>query len=259
MDTDVNYTLVGAFVIGLFAVLILGIIWLSSGFTIQTYSTYKIYMQESVSGLNVNAPVEYNGVNVGTVTSITLNRSNPHLVELLLQIKTDTPVTEGTTATLDTKGITGIAFVALKDIGNQLTPLKAENGETYPVIKTTPSLFLRLDTALSKLTSSLSNVSNSIQSVLDEDNLRSIKHTLSHLDTVTGALAANTQQLINILNNTSKASQQFGPTMQILNTQTLPSTNSAISHLNGVTRDLSDNPSMLIRGTSPQPLGPGEQ
>lgn len=258
MDTNVNYTLVGAFVIVLLTAIILAIIWLSSGFSVESYSTYMIYSQESVTGLSVDAPVEYNGVNVGSVTSITLNQTNPQLVELLLRIKTGTPITEGTVATLQSKGITGIAYVALKDKSTNLKPLGVLPGQKYPIISTAPSFFLRLDAAISKLNKSLSKVSESISTLLDPENLQSIKQTLKNLDELTHVLSKNSSKMVDILDNTAHASRQFSPAIEMFTTQTMPATNNVLSNLNSFSSDLKENPSILIRGTV-TPLGPGEQ
>jgi phospholipid/cholesterol/gamma-HCH transport system substrate-binding protein len=258
MEMNVNYTIVGAFVITLLTAIVLGIIWLSSGFSVETYSNYMVYMQESVTGLSIDAPVEYNGVNVGTVTTISLNHENPQLVELLLNIKTGTPITEGTVATLQSKGITGIAYIALKDKSTDLTPLRALPGQKYAVINTAPSFFLRLDTALSKLSKSISRASDSINKLLDPENLQSIKQTLKNLDEVTQVIAGNKTKIVTILNDTAHASQQFSPMLQTFNTQTIPATNSVLSNLNSLSTDIKENPSILIRGTV-TPLGPGEQ
>src|SRR3990167_1592668 len=112
METKVNYALVGVFVIALLAAIILVIIWLSSDFfTTGDFAYYKVYMKESVSGLASDASVEYNGVNVGSVCDIEINQQNPRLVELLLKVKEHTPITEGTKAKLDSRALTGIAFI----------------------------------------------------------------------------------------------------------------------------------------------------
>src|SRR5690348_12771960 len=100
MESKVSYTIVGAFVIILTSALILAIIWLSSGLSLETFTTYQLYMQESVSGLTQDSRVEFNGVEVGQVKSITLNQKNPQLVEVLLEVKSSTPVSAGTVATL---------------------------------------------------------------------------------------------------------------------------------------------------------------
>lgn len=238
MEKNINYTLVGAFVILLFACIVLSIIWLSAGLSIKQYTTYQVYMKESVSGLSLDSSVEYNGVNVGSVSNIALNQKNPQLVELLLKIKEGTPITEGTQAVLNVKGLTGIAFIALQDKGNDTRPLPILPGQSYPVIGTAPSFLLRLDTAINKLNDSLFQLSHSVESLLDKDNLRAIKQLLSNMNQIS----------------------------QTLNTQTLPNTNQAIIHLNMMTQQFStlsteikNNPSILIRGKTESSLGPGEK
>jgi phospholipid/cholesterol/gamma-HCH transport system substrate-binding protein len=273
METNVHYTTVGAFVIILVAAITLGIIWLSSGFTLQTTTNYMIYMTESVSGLNVDSTVEYNGVGVGVVSSINLNRKNPQLVEVLLRINNKTPVTKGTVATLSTRGITGVAYIGLKDTDTDLAPLRAKHGEKYPVIPTAPSIFMRLDTALKQLTTNLRKVTETFQSLLDQENQRSIKLILLNIKTVTGEFAKNNQKISEILANTAKASQQLTPFLQngtgavkTFQTQTLPATYRILGNVNEITRNLVDvtnelkqDPSILIRGAARQPLGPGEK
>lgn len=272
METNVNYTIVGAFVIILFAAIVLGIIWLSSGFSFEQYSTYMIYMQESVSGLDIDSPVEFNGVGAGSVKSIELNHRNPQLVEVLISIRSTIPVTRGTVATLNTRGITGITYLALKDKSTDLRPLLKQAGQKYPVIPTAPSLFLRLDTALRQLSNNLRKVTESIQSVLDPENQRSIKQTLHNVQQITSELAASSERMSVILTNTARASAQFAPllqtsmgTMKTLELQTLPTMYRLISNMDEVMRtlsqvanDLKQNPSIILRGAQRTP-GPGEQ
>lgn len=272
MDTKVNYTIVGLFVIILISALTLAIIWLSSGFSFEKYSSYLVYMQESVSGLNIDSAVEFNGVGVGSVKSIELNQKNPHLVELVLSIKSSTPITQGTVATLNTRGVTGGTYVALKDNSTDLHPLVREPGQRYPVITSAPSLFMRLDTALQRLSNNLKKVSESIQSVLDQQNRRSIKEILINLEEVTKTLSNNSNHLTTIINNTAKVSTQFAPlvqsgqgAMRLLQTETLPAAYRLMTDLDEATRNLTQatnqikrNPSVIIRGTAPTTLGPGE-
>ncbi len=273
MDNNVHYTLVGAFVIFLLSAIGFTIIWLSSGLTFVTYSDYLIYSQESVSGLSIDAAVEYNGVNVGSVKSINLNHDNPRLVEVLLSIKKSTPITRGTVAVLTSRGITGVAFIALKDSGTDLRPLVAAKGQPYPVIPTSPSLFMRLDIALKRLSENLQTVAESFHSLLDKENLKSIKDILVNIDHITGTVADNSDKLNSLLLNTSKASLQLTPllqnsnyTLRVISTQTLPATYQLLTNLNDAARTLTEvsamlkqNPSMLVRGINPPPPGPGEK
>jgi phospholipid/cholesterol/gamma-HCH transport system substrate-binding protein len=273
METNVHYTLVGAFVIVLVSAIVFCVIWLSSGFSIVQHTDYLVYSQESVSGLSVDAPVEYNGVNVGTVKSISLNHDNPRLVEVLLSIDSTTPITRGTVAVLTSRGITGVAFIALKDSGTDLRPLVAINGQPYPVIPTAPSLFMRLDIALKRLSENLQTVAESFHALLNKENLKSITDILLNIDHITGTVADNSDRLNTLLVNTSQASAQLTPflqsssyTMRMISTQTLPATYQLLTNLNDAVRTLGEvstmlkqNPSMLVRGVTPAPPGPGEK
>lgn len=266
METNIHYTIVGAFVIILISAIVLAIIWLSSGFAFKTRAIYLVYMTEPVGGLNIDSPVEFNGVGVGNVKSIEIDHNNPQRVKLLLDILSSTPISEGTVATLNSRGVTGVTYIALKDVGNDLRPLVKKAGQPYPVITPAPSLFMRLDTALSE-------ISRTFQSVFNKENQKYIKETLANLSRITGELAANNKKLITIISNTSKASQQLTPllnssviTMRTLETQTLPITYRILNNLDLMTRNLAEvsgelkqNPSILIRGKTPARLGPGER
>lgn len=272
MDTKINYTIVGAFVLSLTAAIVLGIIWLSSGFSTVENKTYTIYMRESVSGLSIDSPVEFNGVNVGSVDAVAIDPKDPEVVEITISINTSTPVTQGTIATLKSKGITGITFIALSDHSEDLRPLIKQKDEPYPVIKAGPSLFVRIDTALNNLSINLSKVSESVQAVLSKENQRSISNILFNLDRVTTTLSVNSQKLNTLINNATNASQQLTPLLlsstgaaRILETQTLPTTYRLLSNLDNATRtlnqvmvDIRQNPSVLIRGAAQPTLGPGE-
>jgi phospholipid/cholesterol/gamma-HCH transport system substrate-binding protein len=273
MDTNVNYTLVGAFVIGIIAAIVMAIIWLSSGLSVVPDKLYVMYSQESVSGLNVDAAVEFNGVKMGSVKSIELNKDDPQLVTVLLSVKSTTPITKGTVATLTSRGITGVAFIALKDVGDDTRPLVALEGQDYPVIRTSPSIFVRVDIALRNLSKNFETIAESFSKLLDKQNLASIKNTLAQLDKVTGTLSKNSPNINKILANTNQMTEEMMPllrtsitSVQTLNTQTLPVTYRLLENLNDVTRSLNEvtiqlkqNPSVLIRGAAPAPLGPGER
>lgn len=191
MESKVNFTIVGLFTLTLVAALIAILLWLGTGGRYyKIYDTYYAYMSESVSGLNLNAPVKYRGVEVGNVRAITLDPANSERVRLLLKIERGTPVKEDSVAVLRTQGLTGIAYVELAGGSLQSPLLKSKGDEKYPVIRTGPSLMTRMDTALTSLLASVSRVSDNVNAVLDEDNRLAFKRSLTQIDTVTRALAA---------------------------------------------------------------------
>jgi len=220
LETKVNHTIVGLFVVLLSTALVAGILWLSGSAEYRKkYDIYLAYMSESVSGLNLNAPVKYRGVEVGRVKSISLDQGER--VRLELEIERGTPIKENTIAVLRVQGLTGIAQVELAGNNLDAPPLKAKPGEEYPVIKTGPSLLTRLDTAVTDLLSSLNRVSTSINSVLDEDNRRAFKQLVADMATLSGTLAAHKgsidttlQGMARTADNTAKASAELPRLME---------------------------------------------
>jgi phospholipid/cholesterol/gamma-HCH transport system substrate-binding protein len=215
----VNYALVGAFVLVLGAVLIGIVLWLASGGAFQKkYDLYLAIMNESVAGLNLNAPVKYNGVDVGKVRNIWLEPGNPEQVNLFFAIEHGTPVKEDTVAVLKTQGLTGIAYVELSGGARDSPPLVATAGNDYPVIRTKPSLSARLENILTSVLAKLDSTSSSINAILSEENKAAFKNALADIATVTRTLAARKDTIdagmanaARTFENTSRATAQLGP------------------------------------------------
>lgn len=293
MEAKVNFTIVGLFTLTLVAALIAILLWLGTGGQYyKLYDTYYAYMNESVSGLNLNAPVKYRGVEVGNVRAITLDPENSERVQLLLKIERGTPVKENSVAVLRSQGLTGIAYVELAGGSLQSPLLKPKGDEKYPVIRTGPSLMTRMDTALSSLLANVNRVSDNINAVLDDDNRRAFKRSLAQTDTVTRVLAARSVTIEAGVNNAAKtlehsarASADLGrlieragrsaEAVERLANETsstataLPGTLQGIqllvndlrelsASLHRVSDQLEQNPNTLLFGKPPPVPGPGE-
>ena len=181
----------GAFVLVLGAALVAGVLWLASGGAFkQKMDLYLAVMDESVAGLNLNAPVKYNGVDVGKVKVIQLDPTNPQRVNLLFAIKRGTPIKEDTIAVLKTQGLTGIAYVELSGGAVGSPPLGILAGNPYPVIRTKPSLSARLENVLTNVLAKLDSTSNNLNAILSAENQASFKNALADIATVSRTIAA---------------------------------------------------------------------
>ena len=214
-----NYALVGAFVLVLGAVLIAGVLWLASGGALQKkYDLYLAIEDESVAGLNLNAPVKYSGVDVGKVREIRLDPSNPERVNLLFAIERGTPIKEDTVAVLKTQGLTGIAYVELSGGARDAPPLRATAGSEYPVIRTKPSLSARLENVLTSVLAKLNSTSSNINAILSDENRAAFKSALADIATVAHTIAARKDTLdagmasaARTFDNGARATAQLGP------------------------------------------------
>lgn len=177
---------------------------------------YLAVLQESVAGLNVNAPVKYNGVDVGKVQSIALDPNNPERVQLVFAIVRGTPIKVDTVAVLKTQGLTGIAYVELDGGAKDAKPLLAVGQQKYPVIKTIPSLSTRLETVLTTVLAKLDKTSSNVDSLISLDNQLAFKNALSDIAIVSKTIAARKNEIdaglvdmAKTTKNTAQASQQL--------------------------------------------------
>ena len=210
MESRVSYTLVGLFVIVLGALLVGGVVWLTAATETKQYNYYLVYTSESVAGLNINAPVNYKGVQVGQVVNIALDPENPDLVELTLKIEQGTPIREDTTAKLVSRGITGVVYVELSGSSAQSPPLVVQPGKRLPVIKSAPSLVARVEEAFN-------NLYVRMDVLFSEENLKAISRILANVRTITAAVGENSAEITQTLKNLQKLSDTLAANATSLN------------------------------------------
>ncbi len=199
MTPKSSYVLVGLFVLILGIAMIGGILWLTTGGPPKDYEFYLVYMPESVSGLSIDAPVKYKGVNVGRVRDIRLNPVNPEEVRLLLVVLEGTPVNADTRATLEVQGLTGVANVNLSGGSPDSAPLATPEGEPYPVIQSRPSLLVRLDDTVSELLGNLIETSARLNLLLNEQNRDAIGKSIGNFENMTANFAGQSGRVDEIL------------------------------------------------------------
>lgn len=199
MESRVNYTAVGIFVI-LFSILLVAFaFWLGKHNQDEAkYRRYKVFITESVSGLAPEAAVKFHGVDVGKVESIQINPHNSEEVELTLKIQKDTPIKTDSRAILKFYGITGLAFIEIAG-GSRRAPLLSNDNNTVPTIPTSPSLITRLDESLSNVASKLSTTLDHADHLFSDRNIENIGQTLEHLRSITAQIDLYQVQIKQIL------------------------------------------------------------
>lgn len=250
MEPKVNYILVGSFVAFLGTAVLVGIMWLGKTDYRGSYDRYETHMRESVAGLSVDSTVKYRGVDVGRVKAIALNPNNPEEVLLTMDIVRGTPIKTDTIAILETQGLTGLATINLTGGSRDALLLQAQTGQAYPVIKTGPSLFFRLDEAVSRLLSEeglaqllvdLDSAAKGAAKVLDEDNRILLKRTIKDLSDVAQTVATHKTQIEQSLNGAARSADNLVKLTTSLNEQVptlLAGLNKSVAALGTATDEL---------------------
>ena len=184
MNNKVNYTLIG-FLVLVGITLILGFTyWMLRPAENSEIKYYTIYFDESVLGLNIDAPVKYRGISVGKVKELKINPKNSEQVEVTVSILKTTPVKVTTVAKLTAQGITGLTYINLS-LGTELgKEIKRHKGEKYPVIRTVPSFFANFESSLSNVSSSLTSTLGRTEELLGANNQEQVAILLQKIASV---------------------------------------------------------------------------
>lgn len=220
MNNQVNYTMVGFFV--LLGMLLAGLFgyWLLKPSDETKVQRYIIYFDESVLGLNLDAPVKYKGLNVGKVIKLGINKSNTEQIEVLVEVQSATPIKTSTVAQLTSQGITGLSYVNLsfgEDENAQV--LVAKNDERYPVIKTVPSLLIKLENTFSDISINIAKTLEKAQELLSSQNQKEFSKLLKNSTTLVDKMnktldektIKNIQTTFQNLDNSSKKLDEMMP------------------------------------------------
>lgn len=255
------------------------------------FAQYLVTTTSSVSGLKVEAPVRYRGVDVGRVESIKIEPGSAGRINIGIGVQEDTPVTRTTYAQLGYQGVTGLAFVALNDDETSGERLKPGPGEP-PRIELRPSIF---DSSLD-LVAAVRELSSRMNELLSAENRGLVTKMLGGIERASrqtaelaerlqpgaseipalvgdargvladlGKLSRTLEQRSAALDRMAASLDDVGVAARSFNDETLPRVNTLVEQLQRDTRALDrvlkaldENPQSFVFGAARGKPGPGE-
>ncbi|MGF7169975.1 phospholipid/cholesterol/gamma-HCH transport system substrate-binding protein [Sphingobium xanthum] len=279
METRSNNVFVGAVVLLLLAVTIGAAFWFSRVGE-GDKREYDIFFKTSVSGLAKGSAVTYSGVPSGQVQSIELWRKDPEFVRVRIVVERETPVLQGTTATINGVGFTGVSEIQLDGAVRGAPPIACpdENAdavcpEGVPVIPTKPGALGELLSNAPQLLERLTTLTERLTELLDDDNQRNISGILDNVNRLSRDLAARGPELAATivqarvtLESASKAAdalaQAANSTNELVNSegkpliadlrQTIRSAKTTLDSLDTTLKDAKPGVETFTRDTMPQ-------
>src|SRR6201996_7785138 len=113
MEKNANYALVGLSSLILFVGLVIFVVWLARVSFSQEYDLYDIVFDGPVRGMSQGGEVHFNGIKVGEVQRIALDRDNASRVIARIKVTSDVPIKTDSFATLEPQGVTGVNYVQI--------------------------------------------------------------------------------------------------------------------------------------------------
>ncbi len=225
METRANNLLVGSFVLLILAGTTVFFLWLAKFQFDTEFTRYDIRFPGSVSGLAVGSSVELNGILVGEVIDIRIDPEQVENVIVTIEVPSETPVRENTLASLQIKGLTGGVTVQLAGGTQDAPPLEPEPGEKRAVIASQASSLEQFLEDAPELLQSLQVLVGRASALLNENNQAAFSESLRNVSALTGALAAQTDDIEALFSNASatmlnvrEASEALKATADTINT-----------------------------------------
>lgn len=194
MENRQSHMLVGGVTFLLILALFGFILWLAR-FSREARDEFDIFFKQSVSGLTVGSAVSFSGVPVGQVRKIALMPESPEFIRVRIEVQPDVPVLEGTTATLQGVGFTGVTEIQLTGSVRGQPPLAEPGPYGVPVIPAASSGFGQLLESAPQVLERVSILLARLNEVFDDGNRKSLSNTLANLDKTTGVIADEREAL----------------------------------------------------------------
>lgn len=197
----------GAFVLsGL--VLVVGTLVVLIGLSIlEQRARYRTRFTQSVSGLEVSAPVKYRGLRVGRVESMYIAPDDPAAIEIEFSLNEGTPLYEGTLAALDASGLTGLKSINLVGGGDPSKPEIAPNS----LLPSDPGFMDRIVDQAENVALKVSQVADQIARWTRDENREEVEELVRSLNsfvtTADGFLADNRAPMTRALNGVADATE----------------------------------------------------
>jgi len=209
METRSNHILVGGVVLALIVAVLAFIIWLSQA-SGEERKEYDIFFKQAVDGIAQGSAVSFSGVPVGQVTSINLETRTPEFVRVRISVEPETPILQGTTATIQGVGFTGVSQIQLDGAARGAPPITQEGPYGVPVIPTKPGALGQLLNSAPELLERVSTLTERLTEILSDRNQASIAGILDNVEEISGSLADRAPEISATLAEARTAIRQAG-------------------------------------------------
>ena len=226
---------VGAFVLSCFAVLAFTVIYLLNAQFSTGAVPYRTYLRYA-GGLEPGASVLYGGINAGKVIAVRPWAGDPTRIEILLEVKKDTPLNE--------KSIAKIGFVSVMNTAALSISTGSNDAKRLPPDSVIGS---QESASLDEIAGKLATVADSANTLITQAQgeltgiTSNVNHVLGNLDTMTGP--QNQQRIRNTLQNIDRLVAEERPKIAEITDQLATVSQHAdqtIQNVNGTVTDLHD-------------------
>lgn len=244
MNYKYKYLIVGIFVVISVGITTFTWVWFQAN-NHKDYNTYLAIFNEPVDGVSSDSVIKYNGVEVGKVKAIELDKINPKNIYVYINILVNIPINEETYAIIKPQGITGLSYIDLQlpSKTHNKKNLIPHNKPPYPIIATKTSFLYSISENAGSLLKNADDASAQLKILFNDNNIKHINNFLTNLDQVSTAVAEHSSMIGSSIVSMSEILNNMKQNANNLNT--------AVKGISDLTQSLSEtarNVNGLLKG-----------
>lgn len=211
METRANYVAVGIFTL---VALVMGFVlvyWFGRFDGRDQLVPLDVRVQGSVSGLGEGSLVTFNGIDVGRVSGLLLDATDPRFVIVNTMVNKNTPVRADTRASIGIRGLSGGAYIQLEGGSPQeLQLLQNPDRESSdaPMISGDPAALADLVQRVNELANTTERVMQTVEEFV-KTNSATVTRTLTNAETFSKALSENSGGVDEFLSSAGKVAESL--------------------------------------------------
>jgi phospholipid/cholesterol/gamma-HCH transport system substrate-binding protein len=198
MQARASNLVIGTTTLAVIAAAFIGLLGFRKIHSIQQQGPLRIVFEGSTSGLRKGGSVNFDGVQVGEIKSLTLD--NPRKVVALAMVDNSAPIRKDTVVGLKFQGLTGLAAISLRGGAAAAAPVPLD-ADGIPTL-----------TADLSETQSIRDTLHNVDRVL-VTNQAMLKDALLSFETYTASLASKGEAIDSIIGKADKAFAGFDSAM----------------------------------------------
>ncbi|MBB4278212.1 MlaD family protein [Rhizobium mongolense] len=208
METKANYTIVGFFTVLVIAAAFGFVYWMAEYGRSGPMAELVVRIPGSANGLSVGSPVRFNGIQVGSVTSLSIDADDPQYSLAFTEVRVDAPIYPSTRAILEIQGLTGAAYIELSGgkVGEENILQKSiETGKRAVIVadqSSVTNLLATADRILERANDAVGEVQGFVR-----DARGPLTKTLQNAETFSDALAKNSGNIDSFLQSVGQLSE----------------------------------------------------
>ena len=180
METKANFLLIGLFTIVSLAIAVIFTVWIANAGLDKQYASYDVIFDGPVRGVEIGGDVRFNGIKVGEVNRLSLDKTNPSKVVARIRVVSETPVKKDSVAQLEPAGLTGLAYIQILAGSPKAGPLERRKGQERPVIVSRGSQIDRLFQGSEGVLSTTLETLARVNRLLDDKNLAAVSAAINN-------------------------------------------------------------------------------